>query len=69
LKPAQRVEQLFLAAVARRPTREELQMAEKLYISHLQRRELKGDATQASLAAAQDVWWAVLNSNEFIMNH
>jgi hypothetical protein len=25
----------------------------------------KGDAA----AALQDIWWAVLNSNEFIINH
>jgi hypothetical protein len=56
---AQKIEILYRAAFARRPTRREIAVANAL----LGARE--GDAT----AALQDVWWAVLNSNEFIMNH
>jgi hypothetical protein len=56
---AQKIEILYQAAFARRPTRRETAVANAL----LGARE--GDAN----AALQDVWWAVLNSNEFIMNH
>ena len=37
----------------------ELSIAEKLVVAR------KGDVA----AALQDIWWAILNSNEFIMNH
>jgi hypothetical protein len=68
LTPAEKIEYLFLAAVARRPTRNELAIANKLLIA---RRHDKNKATQSQawVAALQDVWWAVLNSNEFILNH
>ncbi len=50
---------LYLAGLARRPSTKEIALANEM----LQLR--KGDA----VAAMQDVWWAVLNSNEFILNH
>lgn len=50
---------LYLSALSRRPTRKELSDANALWEAH------KGN----SVAAAQDVWWALLNSNEFILNH
>ena len=55
----EKVERLYWAALAREPSREELQMATQLL------RLRRGDVE----AALQDVWWAVLNSNEFILNH
>lgn len=54
-----KVDQLFLASVARRATRKEREAARQL----VQLRE--GDVT----AGLQDLWWAILNSNEFILNH
>jgi hypothetical protein len=59
MKNAAKINHLYLAALARRPTSQEIALANKL----LELR--KGDA----VAALQDVWWAVLNSNEFILNH
>ena len=69
LKPQQKIEQLFLAALARKPTRDELRAAEVLFEVHAKDKSVKGDISKASLAAVQDIWWAVLNSNEFIINH
>ncbi|MEX0676845.1 MAG: DUF1549 domain-containing protein [Pirellulales bacterium] len=59
MKNAAKINHLYLAALARRPTSQEIGLANEL----LQLRN--GDA----VAALQDVWWAVLNSNEFILNH
>jgi hypothetical protein len=69
LKPQQKIEHLFLAALARKPNKDELVATEKLFVIHAQDKNIKGDPYRASLAAVQDVWWAVLNSNEFIINH
>jgi hypothetical protein len=57
-KPAMKIQQLFMAAFGRRATKSELDMAEKLWQAR------QGD----SLAALQDLWWALLNSGEFIFN-
>jgi Protein of unknown function (DUF1549)/Protein of unknown function (DUF1553) len=56
---AAKIRHLYLAALARRPTSREIALANDLLRWH------KDDAA----AALQDVWWAVLNSNEFILNH
>lgn len=58
-KPTAKITQLFLAALARRPSNTELQMAHQLWL----------DRQHDGAAALQDLWWALLNSNEFIMNH
>jgi hypothetical protein len=58
LKPTDKVSQLFLAAVARRPTKEEVDLAAQLF-------RVRGDEA----GMLQDLWWALLNSNEFILNH
>lgn len=50
---------LYLAALSRRPSRGEVQLASGLLSSR------GGDAT----TVLEDVWWALLNSNEFILNH
>lgn len=55
----EKVQHLFIAGLARKPRPEELTAAKTL----LQAR--KNDAG----AMLQDMWWAVLNSNEFIINH
>ena len=55
----ERVRRLYLAAVARPPDREELAVCNQLLAAR------RGDVS----AALEDVWWALLNSNEFILNH
>jgi hypothetical protein len=57
--PAQKIDALYLSALARTPTSKERQVATALLGAR------KGDVA----GALQDVWWAVLNSNEFIINH
>jgi len=53
-----KVDQLFLASLSRKATSNEQQAAKQL----VQRRG-------KTLDGLQDLWWAVLNSNEFILNH
>jgi hypothetical protein len=69
MKPQEKIQHLFVAALARKPTREELAATEKLFAIHAQEKSNQGNPVKASLAAVQDIWWAVLNSNEFIINH
>jgi hypothetical protein len=59
LSNTQKINYLFEAAFARQPAKKEVEVANKLLVAR------KGDLT----AALQDIWWAVLNSNEFILNH
>ncbi len=54
-----KINYLYMAAVARKPTREEIDAANALVEYR------KGDGP----AALQDIWWSLLNSNEFILNH
>lgn len=56
---AKRVEYLYLAALARKPSRDELSICNKLLAAR------GGDVPEA----LKDVWWALLNSNEFILIH
>lgn len=55
-----RIEVLYLTALARRPTPEELQALNHAYNKAGGRDPVQG---------LQDVFWAILNSNEFILNH
>lgn len=57
--PRDRVNQLFLAGLCRRASRDELSIASQL----LAAREGK------EVEMLQDMWWAIINSNEFIMQH
>ncbi len=50
---------LYHAALARNPSREELAISNKLLLAR------SGNVPEAM----QDVWWALLNTNEFILNH
>ncbi|MEO0530843.1 MAG: DUF1549 domain-containing protein [Planctomycetota bacterium] len=59
LSNADRVNKLYLAALARKPDRSELALCNKLLAAR------EGDAAEA----LRDVWWALLNSNEFILQH
>lgn len=57
---AQKIQQLYLAALSRQPSRSELSTAQRL---------LNAYPRNARLAAYQDLFWALLNSNEFILIH
>lgn len=59
MSPAQKIDVLYKAALCRVPSAKERQVATALLGAR------KGDVA----AALQDVWWSVLNSNEFIINH
>jgi hypothetical protein len=54
-----KINYLFLAALGRQPTGSELSAANQLFSA-------RGNDVAGAL---QDIWWAVLNSNEFILNH
>ena len=54
----QKIQRLYLTALGRQPTRPELGTAQKF---------VKGN--HDPLAVYQDLFWALLNSNEFIFNH
>ncbi|MGB8853887.1 MAG: DUF1549 domain-containing protein [Pirellulales bacterium] len=56
---AAKVEELYKAALARKPSAKETAAANALLVAR------EGDVA----GALQDIWWAVLNSNEFIINH
>jgi len=57
---AKRFRQLYLAALSRHPTRSEISRARKLF---------RGYGPNGRIAAFQDLFWALLNSNEFIFVH
>ena len=54
-----KIRHLYLAALSRPPSTRELNVANRVLVAS------KGNVVEA----LQDVWWAVLNSNEFILNH
>jgi hypothetical protein len=55
----QKIHRLFLAGLGRRARSTELKMAGQLYSA-------RGENVRETF---QDLWWAILNSNEFIFNH
>jgi len=59
MSPTQKIDSLYLSSLSRVPSAKERQVATALLGAR------KGDVA----GALQDVWWAVLNSNEFIINH
>jgi len=59
LSNREKIAYLYRAALARRPTKAETNLGNDLLISR------RGDV----LSTLQDIWWAVLNSNEFILIH
>jgi hypothetical protein len=59
LKPEQKIEHLFESALSRKPTKRELTAARDLFA-------IRGSD---ELSILQDLWWALLNSNEFILDH
>jgi hypothetical protein len=56
---AQKIRHLYLAGLSRLPTKKELTISNELLVAR------KGNVSQA----LQDIWWAVLNTNEFILIH
>lgn len=54
-----KVQQLFMAALARHPSKEELTKIKQL--------SLQAQAGEQQFL--QDIWWALLNSSEFILDH
>jgi hypothetical protein len=56
---AERIRYLYLAAFSRLPTRQELAISNELLVA-------RGGNVGRAL---QDIWWALLNTNEFILNH
>lgn len=59
LPPQDKIQYLFLAGLGRKPKPEELSIATELF--EARKRDPAG--------MLQDMWWAILNSNEFIFNH
>ena len=57
----EKLETLFMAAVSRKPTEAE----SKRFGDYL----ASGGPEQDSRAALSDVFWALLNSSEFLLNH
>lgn len=55
-----KIETLFLVTLARPPREEELERIDTVFQEH---------GSQDPIAGLQDVFWALLNSNEFIINH
>lgn len=74
MQPKQKIDYLFKSGLGRSPTSTEMDIANKLLAARLNDQGAgKGaknvDVNKAGVGALQDIWWAVLNSNEFIINH
>lgn len=54
-----KVQQLFMAALSRQPSPDEL----------MQMKQLAATAGVPEQQFLQDIWWALLNSSEFILDH
>jgi hypothetical protein len=61
LKTGDKIEALFLAALSRRPTEKERERL-VMYV-------LSGGPAKEEAEALADVFWALLNSSEFLLNH
>ncbi len=59
LVAAKKINYLYQAGLARNASKDEILIANKLLLA-------RGGKVEEAL---QDVWWAILNSNEFILNH
>ena len=68
LTPAERVEALYLAALSRKPEAKELDRAVEFVQDAEKAADAKDRRTAGSNALA-DVFWALLNSPEFVLNH
>ena len=56
--PKSKIEALFWAGLSRKPSRQEMSMASEL---------IRGQ--EDPIEGLKDVWWVILNTNEFIFNH
>lgn len=59
MSPQEKVEHLFLASLSRKPNKREMKAIDEIIQSR--QHEIN--------KALQDIWWALLNSNEFIVDH
>jgi hypothetical protein len=59
LKFEEKVEHLFLAALSRQPSKRELDAV----------RQIVAQNANNPAAVLEDIWWSLLNSNEFILDH
>jgi hypothetical protein len=59
MKPNDKLEYLYLATLARKPRAAERQIASRILLHN------QGNL----LAALEDIWWALTNSNEFVLDH
>jgi hypothetical protein len=59
VKDADKIGHLYMAALGRKPSQGELRLAQSYWVAR------KGNTVEA----LQDIFWALLNSNEFIINH
>ncbi|QDU94175.1 DUF1549 domain-containing protein [Lignipirellula cremea] len=69
---AQKIDYLFMAALARQPSKAEVGMANRLLRSRMDQARATQDRAayeKAPVASLQDMWWVLLNSNEFILIH
>lgn len=65
----EKIEQIALATLSRRPTAQETAAVRKLIREHTNRRS-RGDNPQTAMRdSLEDLFWAYLNSNEFILVH
>jgi hypothetical protein len=55
----EKIEHLFLTGLSRKPHRNEIELAKKLYAVN----------AEDKFAVLETVWWALLNSNEFVLDH
>jgi len=75
MQPKQKIDFLFKSGLGRSPTSTEMDIANKLMAARLNDQgggkggNKNVDLNKAAVGALQDIWWAVLNSNEFIINH
>ena len=68
LDTAERLEVLYLAALSRPPRPEELSRLTR-YTESARTAQLAGTPAQRYNRAVADVFWTLLNSGEFILNH
>ena len=69
MKPVEQINYLFEAGLGRKPTKNEIRLGNELIKARMSEQKEKRDVNTARIAALQDVWWVVLNRNEFIINH
>jgi hypothetical protein len=74
IKPVEKIQYLFEAALGRKPTQAEIGVTNQLLAREMQRQmPVKGKKAEPlvnpTALALQDIFWAVLNSNEFILQH